>query len=370
MSLLWLLFLPAIAYQILSVVASLRQFFRQPPNTGYLPPVSFLKAVRGIDPDMHAALASHATLDYPEFEILFGASNESDPAIPEIERLQREFPDVPIRLVIGAQPGTNGKVGVLANLSRFARHPVWVVNDSDIRVTPGYLREIVAPLADPRIGVVTCLYRPDPFSPASAWEAFGIAVDFMPSTLVAPLVGVREFGLGSTLAFRAGDLADVGGFLAISDYLADDYQLSKRINSLGKQTYLSTYVVDTSLGDQGWNHTFQHQLRWARTIRVSKGRGYAGLPVTHAGLWMLVALALHLWPVAVILLALRTASALASGWLVLRLEPTALYAALAPLWDLYAFVVWIASYMSNEVRWRDRRLMIGKDGRLAPLNSI
>ncbi len=125
---------------------------------------------------------------------------------------------------------------------------------------------------------MTCPYRARAHTLAAAWESLGIAVDFMPSALVAPLVGVREFGLGSTLAFRAADLERAGGFAAIAEYLADDYQLAKRITALGKRAVLSTYTVETSLGEATWSGIWQHQLRWARTIRLSKGGGYAGLP--------------------------------------------------------------------------------------------
>lgn len=368
MTLLWLLFLPAIAYQILSLVASLRQFFRTKPPSDYFPPVSVLKPIHGLDPGMREAFVSHAFQDYPDFEILFGVCDECDPAVAEIERLAHEFPGVAIQLVVGSQPAANGKVGILAHLAQYARNPVWVVNDSDITVTPEYLWDVVAPLRDPNIGVVTCLYRPEPYSAAAAWEAFGIAVDFMPSTLVAPLVGVREFGLGSTLAFHAEDLMAAGGFESISDYLADDYQLAKRITGLGRSTHLSTYVVDTSISETSWSGAWQHQLRWARTIRASKGAGYLGLPITHAGVWVVLAFLLHLWPAAVILVALRIAAALASGWLVIRVRATAFYACLAPVWDLYGFAVWVVSYMSDEVRWRDRRLRITPDGRIIPLS--
>jgi ceramide glucosyltransferase len=361
---LWLFFLPAIAYQILSLIASFRQFFRPPPHGDYFPPISVLKPVHGIDPGMHEAFASHAFQDYPDFEILFGVQDDSDPAIPVIQQLRQEFPNVTIRLIVGSLPAANGKVGVLANLARHAANPVWVVNDSDICVTPEYLWDVVAPLRNLGVGVVTCLYRPEPYSAAAAWEAFGIAVDFMPSTLVAPLVGVREFGLGSTLAFHADDFRAVGGFEALSDYLADDYQLAKRITALHKFPYLSTYIVETSLGDKDWMGAWRHQLRWGRTIRASKGAGYLGLPITHTGLWIVLASFVHLWPLVGVLLALRIAAALACGWLVLRLRPPAAWACLAPVWDLYAFAIWVASYLSNKVRWRDHRIEIASDGRI------
>jgi ceramide glucosyltransferase len=186
----------------------------------------------------------------------------------------------------------------------------------------------------------------------------------MPSTLVAQMVGVREFGLGSTLAFRASDLEAAGGFAAIADFLADDYQLAKRLTALGKRAVVSTYVVETSLDNANWTGAWLHQLRWARTIRASKGAGYAGLPITHAGVWILIALGCGAWVPAVALLVLRVVSALLSAGFVLKDTSAAAFSWLAPVWDLYAFCVWCASYAGREVRWRDRVLRIDREGRI------
>jgi ceramide glucosyltransferase len=155
-----------------------------------------------------------------------------------------------------------------------------------------------------------------------------------------------------------------GGFAAIADFLADDYQLARRITSLGKRALLSTYTVETSLGDATWGGVWQHQLRWARTIRLSKGGGYLGLPITHAGLWSVAAILLDAWPAAALLLLLRCLSALLTGGFVLQSRLAATFCWLAPVWDLYAFCVWGASYAGRTVRWRDRVLHIGPDGRI------
>ena len=313
--------------------------------------------MRGIDPNTYEAFVSHVRLQYPHFEILFGAASENDPAVEEVRHLQRAFPQGPIRLIIGHAPALNGKIGTLIELARHARYPIHVVNDSDIKVGRDYLSHVIAPLADPTVGVVTCPYRVKPHNIPSAWEALGIATDFMPSTLVAQLLGVREFGLGSTLAFRAADLEQAGGFESIADYLADDFQLAKRISSLSKRSFLSSYTVETSIGDATWSGVWRHQLRWARTIRTSKGKGYAGLPITHAGVWSLIALLCGMWPVAALLLFLRVGSAAfasrATRWFWL-----------APIWDLYAFAVWLASYAGRTVRWRDQALSIDRHGRI------
>ncbi len=335
----------------------------------FQPPISVLKPLRGLDPNTHEAFVSQVQQDYPDFEILFGVSDSTDPAADEVRRLQREFPDSAIRLTVGSAAVANGKVGILMELARHARNPVWVVNDSDIKVDSMYLREVVSPLAASEIGIVTCPYRAQTHTVPAAWEALGIATDFMPSTLVAQLLGVREFGLGSTLAFRAADLERAGGFAAISDYLADDYQLAKRITALGKRAVLSTYTVETSLGDATWMGVWRHQLRWARTIRASKGKAYAGLPIAQAGVWILIAFATGAESAALLLLLLRLASALLSAALVLRSAVAMRSFWLAPVWDLYAFAVWIVSYAGREVRWRDRRLLIDRDGRIQPVDT-
>ncbi len=368
MHLFWIAFVPAALYQCLAIIASLRhlakQFRSQSDSTDFHPAISVLKPLRGMDPNTSVAFVSQIQQNYPQFEVLFGARDEEDPAAIEVRRLQREFPNVEIRLLIGGEDTPNAKVGVLMNLAREARYRVWIINDSDIKVDSDYLSQVVAPLSDPSVGVVTCLYRAQPYTAAAAWESLGIATDFMPSALVAQLIGVREFGFGSTLVFRAEYLERAGGFAAIADFLADDYQLARHITALGKRALLSTYVVETSVGDATWSGVWQHQLRWARTIRLSKGAGYAGLPITHAGLWALAAFAFGAWMPGVVLLALRGISALAAGGLVLRSRFAGTCCWLAPVWDLYAFAIWLASYAGRTVRWRGRTLVIGRDGRI------
>jgi ceramide glucosyltransferase len=364
----WLIFLPALAYQILAIVAGLNHLRRRARElrvrTEFQPAVSILKPLRGLDPNTITAFISQATQNYPEYEILFGVADESDPAIAEVRKLQSQFPDVSIRLFIGRRDLHNGKVGVLANLAPHAKHSFWLINDSDIKVTPEYLTRVVAPLCDPSIGLVTCLYYACGHTTPAVWESIGVATDFMPSTLVAQLIGVREFGLGSTIVFRAEDLARAGGFEAIGDYLADDYQLAKRITGLHKSALLSTYSVETALGDATWKGSWQHQIRWGRTIRASKGRGYAGLPLTQTGVWILLAILCSAWIPAVILGAVRLLAALISSRFVLGSKQSSRLFWLAPAWDLYSFCVWLASYSGREVRWRDRVLNIDRSGKI------
>ena len=349
-------------YQLLAIVAALKQMRARVVGDGPMPGVSILKPVRGLDPRFYQAIRSHAEQDYPEFEILFGVADLSDPAVREIERLQADFPSVSIHLIHCTGTAPNGKVAVLADLERHAQFPLRLVNDSDIVVGPHYLRQVLAPLNDPCTGLVTCLYRASAAHWPGRWEALGIATDFAPSVLVAPLFGVNEFGLGSTLAFRRQQLEQMGGFAAIADYIADDYQLGKRISGLGLKVELSKVVVETSLSADSWGEVWRHQLRWARTIRVSRGGGYVGLPITNASLWAGVALVSGWWWTAAALLFARVAMGLIVGVGVLRCPLTARYWFLIPFRDLWGFGVWVAGLQGRDVVWRDCTLRLNRDG--------
>jgi len=353
----------AAAYQILALIACFSHLRRQDPLPSSRPGVSILKPVYGADDHFWPAILSHAQIQYANFEILFGVASLVDSAVAFIARLQSEFPAVDIRLVQVSSEAPNGKVGSLIDLARQARYPVLVVNDSDIVVPTGYLDRLVGPLEDHSTGLVTCLYRAGADTFATKWEALGIATDFAPSALVAPLVGVNEFGLGSTLAFRKEDLDRIGGFESIAPYIADDYQLGKRISASGKRVHLSSMPVETHLGAATWKSVWEHQVRWARTIRLSRG-AYLGLPITNASLWAVFAF-LHGWDhVAAGLLLFRLITGLTAGLAILRDPITARYWWLMPFRDLYAFGVWVAGATGAEVTWRGKRLLLDEEGRI------
>ncbi len=355
----------AAAYQLLALAASLRRWCaREIAAAGELPPVSILKPVHGLDPHFYENIRSHALQNYPEFEILFGVSDPDDPAIEEIERLKAEHHYVAIRLVRSAPEAANRKVGVLADLARAARYPVLVVNDSDIRVPPRYLARIAAALGDPSVGMVTCLYRARARNWAGRFEAVGIDTDFAPGVLVAPLVGVSEFALGSTMAFRAADLERIGGFAAIADYIADDYQLSRRIRGLGLRVVISKCVVETSVPDSGWADMWRHQLRWARTIRLSRGGGYLGLPLTNATMWAALLALAGAWWWAAALFGLRLVSGLFTAVFVLGDRRTLRDAFLIPFRDLAGLAIWAGGLFGSKVVWRDARLRLDREGRI------
>src|ERR1700678_3505857 len=258
-----------------------------------LPPVSLLKPLKGVDPEIWENFCSHCEQDYPEFQLIFGVSDPADPAAEVVRKLQAKYPNLAIDLTVCDRIlGTNIKVSNLAQMVGAARYEILLVNDSDIRVSPDYLRKVIAPLADSSVGLVTCLYRGIACPTlGSRLEALGIATDFVPGVLSARfLEHGLHFGLGSTLAFRRRDLEAVGGFEALVDYLADDYELRQRIAATGKQIELGAATVATLLPPYTFRQFLAHQLRWSRTIRDARRWGYAGLIFTFGLPWALVTL--------------------------------------------------------------------------------
>ncbi len=366
------------AYYILCLWSA-RTFLREKKADGgarpqMLPPVSILKPLKGADPDIYESFRSHCLQDYPEYEIIFGVSDPDDPAVASVQQLQREFPERSIRLVVSPNKlGANVKVSNLEQTLPWARYEHLLVNDSDIRVEPDYLRRVMAPLTDERVGMVTCLYRGLPASTlGSHLESLGISTDFCAGVLVArQLEGGLRFGLGSTLAFRRSDLERIGGFKSIVDFLADDYELGRRIAGLGLQVVLSNVVVETHLPAYALRGFWSHQLRWARGVRDSRAGGYIGLVSTYGLMWGLFALiaggaALWSWAVLGATALLRLAVALVVGNGVL--DDRRLWGSLwlLPVRDLVAVAVWIASFAGHTVTWRGDRFELRK-GRLIRL---
>jgi ceramide glucosyltransferase len=340
------------AYQVFAILACLWRGRSRQAEAGK--DISILKPVSGAGGNLREALASHAKLDC---ELLCGVASPDDPAVAII----CEFPKA--RLVVCSTTAPNAKVGILIDLVKAARYDTIIVNDSDICVEPDYLSRVTSPLSDAKVGLVTCLYRAVGDTFPARFEALGVATDFAPSTRVARFVGVDEFAMGSTLAFRRADLERIGGFESIADCLADDYQLGHRLHSLGLKCVLSDAVVETHLGG-GWIDVWRHQIRWARTIRVSKFYGYLGLPVTFATLWAMVAAACGRWQLAIVILLIRLTMAVVGGWFVIRSKDALRLFPLIPLRDLFGVVVWIVALFGNTVIWRGRKLRIDRDGRI------
>jgi ceramide glucosyltransferase len=345
----------AAGYQLFAVIACVA-FKSQRPNSKPQPgPVSILKPVHGVEPSMREAISSHVKLA-GDYELLCGV-RENDPATKLLEL----FPQAKMVPVSTKTP--NLKAGALIDIGRAAHNPIVIVNDADIRVESDYIARVTGPLSDPQTGLVTCLYRAEGSTFASRMEGLGIATDFAPSTLVARLVGVDEFAMGSTMAFKRKTLDRIGGFEAISDYLADDYQLGQRIHSLGLKCVLSDVIVTTQMGG-GWRDVWLHQVRWSRTIRVSNFWGYLGLPVTFATVWVLLLLGMREYSLALAVLAARMLMATFAGWWVLRAKDTLRLWLLIPVRDLFGAAVWLTALFGHTVIWRGQRLRLDAEGRI------
>jgi ceramide glucosyltransferase len=351
--------------------------------------VSVLKPVKGFDSGMYEAFRSHCLQDYAgEYELIFGAGSEDDPAVGAVRRLMVEFPEREIRLVICPQRlGTNGKVSNLIQMLPEARHEILLINDSDIRVTPHYLDRVVRQFSGASlkqdakpVGMVTALYRGragtdhgEARTLGAALEQLGIATDFQAGVLMARLVeGGIHFGLGSTLAVRREALAAAGGLEGLVDQLADDYEMGARIDAAGYAIRLTNEVVETSVPAYTLRGFLSHQLRWARTVRDSRRWGYLGLLFTHtlplAGANVLASGG-SFWSIWLLGLAfflrLGTAMQVGSGVLADRQVLPNLW--LLPLRDLVGFAVWVWSFAGNTIEWRGERFLL-RSGRLVKVS--
>lgn len=367
-----------LAYYLVAIVAAARFFHaarhRHPANEDFTPPISILKPVRGLDRETYENYASFCRQDYPAFEILFGVSDANDPAIPEIERVIRDFPSCSIRLCIGAEPvGASDKVNKLCRLAGEARHEILLISDSDVRVEPEFLRAIAAQFRDPGVGGVTCLYRGLAEGFAVTLEALGNTGDFAPGVLVARLFGDIDFMLGAVMATTKAQLAAIGGFESLADFLSDDYELGHRIAAGGKRVVLSGEAISIVYPREKLIQAFHHQLRWNLSIRYSRPWGHFGLLFTHGLPWAILGAALA--PSAAIIggylgayLVLRCAMALTVGVLGMQDETMRRWWRLLPLRDLFGFVVWVASFFPQRIRWRGREYYV-RDKRLVPVES-
>ncbi|GAB4544761.1 MAG: hypothetical protein Kow0063_38580 [Anaerolineae bacterium] len=347
---------------------------RREPDARFIPPVSILKPVKGLDAEAYQNFASFCQQDYPDFELLFGVSDPTDPAVPVVERLKRDFPERDIRLIIAPVSFANHKAGLLHMLTSQARHAILVVSDSDMRVTPDYLGRVVAPLADEQVGLVTCLYRGvAPLTLVARLEALYIGVTFLPSVLVARRVLSMRFALGATLVLRRDDLARLGGFAAVADYLADDYQMGARMAGLGRRVHLSDYVVDSILGATSFREWWQREVRWAQCNRVSRPLEYPGLLLTFSTpLAIVLSLITGFAPQARLALGVSLLLRWLVAWLVTGYsgnQELRRWLVWLPVRDTFSALVWGAGALGRRVVWREEVFQLWGDGRLAPLSS-
>lgn len=349
-------------------------FRRQPPDTpskGKPAGVSVLKPLKGIDVGLYENLASLCRQDYPTFQLIFGVADPNDPAIPIVRRLQREYPDVAIELVIdGRVYGTNYKVSNLHNMYRRTKHDIIIIADSDIRVGPSYLRRLVTGLQEHRVGLVTCLYRA---VNTGGWptliESLFINTDFAGLVMVARKVEPATYAFGATIAMRREVLEEIGGFLPIANFLADDYQIGYRVAQRGYELVLSHELVETVIAVHTWRRLLDHQLRWARTYRISRPGGYFGSILTHGTFWaVLNVLYHHFSPLSCLasfgVLGLRYvyAASLARRWL--RSETRLGELLLVAPKDLFVTAVWFLAFLGNTVWWSGRRFRVLRNGEM------
>lgn len=339
----------------------------------FSPPVSILKPLRGVDPQMYESFRSHCIQDYPEYEIIFGVSEADDPGVEAVHRLQQEFPQCAIRLVVCPQVlGNNRKTSNLVQMLPHARFDYLLINDSDIHVTPDYLRRVMTPFAADKVGMVTCPYRGIAANTlGSKLESIGISTDFIAGVLAARQIeGGIHFALGSTLAISRDALNVIDGLRSLVDYLADDFELGYRVSKAGLEVVLADVVVETHLPAYSFRDFFEHQLRWARSTRDSRPAGYFGLVLTFGLPFAILAVALSplswwTWAVLAGALLFRGAVAVEVGIGVVHDRAVWRHLWLLPLRDLVAFWVWFWSFADNKVRWRGD-VFILKNGRIRP----
>jgi ceramide glucosyltransferase len=335
------------------------------------PPVSLLKPLHGSEPDLESHLRSFFEQDYPEFEIIFCARSERDPGLEIARRVAARYPKIRSRfLCSGNAPYANAKVWSLERMQSAAAHRFFVVSDSDVSVTPGYLRAVMAPFADKRVGLVTCLYRGVGGSFWSRLEAVGMSIEMSAGVLVAEMLEGMKFALGPTMVVRRDCLEGAGGFRALGPYHADDFMLGNLIAAGGHRVVLSTHTIDHHVLNSSFLPSMRHQIRWMKSTRFSRPKGHFGTALTFSMPYGLlaagIAVALHRPLLGGLLLFWSWATRVALGALVGSLvvaEPRVWRSALLyPLRDLLGFCYWVASYVSNQVRWRGEVYNLLQDG--------
>jgi ceramide glucosyltransferase len=367
-----------LAYYVVATLAAVRFFSRERKKAlgSYTPPVSVLKPVRGVDFASYENFKSFCLQDYPEYEILFCVNDLDDTAVPLIHRLAQEFPLLTIRLVSNAaQIGSNRKVNSLALLAREAKYELLVQSDGDVRVGTNYLREMAAHFERVETAVVSCFYRG--VTQANVWaemEALGVAADFSAGVLVATWTEGVTFALGASVATTKMWLHKIGGYEALANVLADDYEIGNRVAKAGGRAMMSREVVETMYPALTFVKFWEHQMRWARTVRLCRPASYAGLLFTH-GLPLAIAGAVASRSAAGALLfmaayvVLRLTMARTVGAWGLRDETAQRKWWMLPVRDLLQFAVWAGSFFSDRIVWGDEEFRLSKNGEMVAIRN-
>src|SRR5271166_5291643 len=367
-------------YYLIAIYSTWR-FFRVSSKqnvtaAGFTPPVSILKPVRGLDPDAYENFASFCRQDYPEYEIVFCVGDRSDPVLSVIEQVVHDFPECKIRVLFGSgRAATNDKVAKLARLSNEAKYEFLVINDSDVRAEPGYLRTVVAPLADANVGAVTCFYAPtDEKTMVQHLQSVGMLSDFYAGILVAWQLDGVKFALGPTIATTRARLAGFGGYEAIENRPADDLLVGRLIAEQGCEVKLLPYSVLTVADYDSMRDLFNKRLRWIVVMRNMRPWGHIGLIFTLGLPWALAVFAVRpTTAVAVGYLGMYLALRWVMTWLIgswgLKHRVSWQKYALIPLWDAMAALIWLVSFTRATIMWRGYKYFI-RDGQLVPAVPI
>ncbi len=369
--------LPALGYSLISLVCALK-YFKKPghhASQASPPGVSILKPVKGMDDDSYDNFASFCCQQYAgEQQLIFAVASPDDPAIPVIRQLMDDFSNHTISLVINpALHGPNYKVSNLINAFPQAVHDIIIVSDSDIFVEPDYLQSVTAHFSDPQVGLVTSLYRTsDVHGIATALEATGFTVEMIPNVMVARQLEGLTFALGASMAVRRKALKDIGGFEALADYLADDYQLGNKIHCAGWSIALDSCFVESVIKTENLMTVLSRQLRWARTMRVSRPGGYlaSGITLPFPGALLATVLAstpIHGLAAVALLYGVRLGVSTVYSRRFVRDDLLPRWLWLIPLRDMLAFFAWALSFMGNRVEWRGSRFVLKPGGTIEEL---
>jgi ceramide glucosyltransferase len=334
------------------------------PDDAHLPPVSVLKPVHGLEERLKENIESFFRQDYPDYEILFAADEANDAALDVVREVCTRYPHIRSRVLVTGTPWPNPVVYSFHCLAQAAVHNILVTTDSDVEVGPRYLREIVPPLLDPQVGMVTCVYRGKNVAGFfSGLTAIGMSVEMTAGVLVANLLEGMKFGLGPTTVVRKDSLASIGGYSALQDYIAYDFAIGNLMAKAGYRVVLSGHIIDHVVNQKSFRRMWQNQLRWAQTTRYSRPKGHFGsgliFAMPYGILGLIAAGLLRHWGIGFLLLGVallnRLVEAWLVGWMVVR-DPQIRHAPwLYPLRDLLGFLVWFASYLNLHYVWRDSR---------------
>ncbi len=364
----------AIAYLLFAnfCIIELRKNIKRPHiPSGFTPAVTIFKPICGIEQGMDENLRSFCEQDYPEYQIIFGLHGNDDDAIPVIQKIIEDYPQLDLEMIIDTRlHGSNHKVSNLINMFPAAKHEILIVSDSDMRVRKNYLHDIVAPFANTANGAVTCLYsgRTDD-GVASKLNAMFINEWFLPSVLISDALKDISYCLGATMAVRRKILTDFGGFEALANYLADDYMLGQMVSERGYKVHLSHSIVENLSYEPNYKSLFLHELRWARTLRAAEPLGYMGtfltdtLIVSSFTAFFALLFTQHTFLPASILGITITARILLHLQVKSALELNGIGSLfLIPVRDVMSFIIRIVSYMGNSVEWRNHTFSVDDDG--------